>query len=401
MAKLALFAAALVACGPSDITGMSGDGGAVQPGDAASAPGTGFALTSQGNGLTYSVSITIGGQQFQVITDTGSTTLGVAGASCTGCGVSPEYTPGASAVDQHTTSQAVYGDMSGWTAENYADTVALTGDTMPVTMKFGVMTSEMGFFQPGETDVGILGFAGSAAALTGTDDYVQKRAPGQFAFQLCPNNGTLWLGEPDASHQTAPPQFTPLAPMDANQPFYEIDVMSAQVGSTSIQLSGNVVADTGTSIMVLSSQTANDVISAIKAGGYSTIFGAQTLSASSTSLDCLDPGSHTRAEIDATLPAFSVTLPKTGGGSFTVTIPPSLSYLMPVQGMYCFGVVTVTGLPNIFGDAFLRAFVTTFDVANKQLGLAPEAGCVLPAIVRPDHRVQHEPWRIRGRPATE
>jgi len=397
MGRLALLLAALAACGPSDITGTSDDGGTH---DAAKPAATGFPLTSQEGGLTYSVAITVGGQQFQVITDTGSTTLGIAGSTCTGCGVSPEYTPSATAVDQHTTSKATYGDMSGWTAENYADSVAITGDPTSVTMNFGVMTSEMGFFQQGETDQGILGFAGAAAALPGTEAYVDKRAPGQFAFQLCPDDGTLWLGAADATHETAAAQYTPLAAMTSTQPFYVIDVTSASIGSTSVGLSGNVVADTGTSIMVLSSSVANNIVSAIKANGFSTIFGSQQLSTSATQLDCLDPGMHTRAEIDAALPSFAITLPKSGGGSFTVTMPASMSYLMPLEGMYCFGVTTVSGLPNIFGDAFLRAFVTTFDVANKQLGLAPEAGCVLPAIARPDHPVQHKPWRIRGRPAT-
>ena len=394
MARLALLLAVLAACGPSDISGTSGDGGAPGP------VGSGFPLTSQGGGVTYSVGITIGAQQFQVLTDTGSTTLGIAGASCTGCGVSPGYTPSATAVDQHTMSQAVYGDMSGWTAENYADTVAITGDTTSVTMSFGVMTSEMGFFQQGETDQGILGFAGSAAALTGTDAYVDKRAPGQFAFQLCPDGGTLWIGEPDPTHESAPAQYTPLAAMNSSQPFYVIDVTSASIGSTSVGLSGSVVADTGTSIMVLSASVASSIVTAIEAGGFSTIFGSQQLSTSAASLDCLDPGMHTRAEIDAALPPFSVTLPKAGGGSFTVTAPASQSYLMPLAGMYCFGVSTVSGLPNIFGDAFLHAFVTTFDVANKQLGLAPEVGCTLPAIARPDQPVRHRPWRVRGRPAT-
>jgi hypothetical protein len=265
-----------------------------------------------------------------------------------------------------------------------------------VTMDFAVMSSQTEFFQQGEVDQGILGFGGSGLAITGTDSYVDKRAPSQVSFQFCPSDGMLWLGPPDASHTSAPAQFSP---MDTSEPFYMLDVTSASIGSTSIGLTGAAVMDTGTSIMVLSTTVANNMIAAIKAGGYSTIFGTQMLAASE-SLDCLDPGSHTRAEIDAALPSLSVVLPKAGGGSFTVTIPPSLSYLVPVQGMYCFGVASVTGLPTILGDAFLRAFVTTFDLQNKQIGLAPQAGCALPAIARPDHQVQHKPWRIRGR-ATE
>ncbi len=398
MPRLSIVAVIALGCSGPIEGSQAPDAGGTHPADAVGTS-SGFALTSQEDGLTYTVGLTIGTQQFSVVADTGSTTLGIAGSTCSNCGVTPEYTPGTGALDQHTTSMATYGDSSMWSGENYSDKVAITGDSDPVTMDFAVMSSQTGFFQQGEGDEGILGFAGSGLAIAGTDSYMDKRAPSQFSFQLCPDNGTLWLGAPDSSHESAAAQFSP---MDTSEPFYMVDVTSVSIGSTSIGLSGAAVMDTGTSIMVLSTTVANKMIAAIKAGGFSTIFGTQMLSASA-SLECLDPGAHTRAEIDAALPELSVVLPKSGGGSFTVTVPPSLSYLMPVQGMYCFGVASVSGLPTILGDAFLRAFVTTFDVQNKQIGLAPQAGCALPAIARPDHPVQHKPWRIRGRrvPATE
>src|SRR6185437_16427666 len=129
--------------------------------------------------------------------------------------------------DQHSTSNSMYGDSSAWTAENYADKVALTGDADAVTMRFGAITSQDGFFQPGETDEGILGFGGSALAVDGTDTYTDARAPGQFAFQLCPDGGTVWLGAADSTHESAAPQFSP---MDTSEPYLMIDVSSASVG---------------------------------------------------------------------------------------------------------------------------------------------------------------------------
>ena len=398
MSRLPIVAVIVLGCGGPIDGGEAPDGG-THPADAAETS-SGFALTSEEGGLVYTAGLTVGMQQFSVVVDTGSTTLGIAGSTCSNCGVTPEYTPGTGAVDQHTTSMATYGDDSMWSGENYSDKVAITGDSDAVTMDFAVMSSQTNFFQQGEGDEGILGLAGSGLAITGTDSYIAKREPSQFSFQLCPDDGTLWLGvPPDSSHESAAAQFSP---MDTSEPYYMIDVTSASIGSASIGLTGAAVMDTGTSIMVLSTTVANKMIAAIKAGGYSTIFGTQTLSASA-SLECLDPGAHTRAEIDAALPGLSVVLPKTGGGSFTVTVPPSLSYLMPVEGMYCFGVASVSGLPTILGDAFLRAFITTFDLQNKQIGLAPQAGCTLPLEARPDHPVQHKPWRIRGRhvPATD
>jgi hypothetical protein len=396
MSRLTVLVLALAACSSSiNNTGADAGSGSNHPIDAAQAS-SGYALTAQNFGLAYSVGLTIGTQQFQVITDTGSTSLGIAGTTCASCGVTPEYTPGSTATDQHSTSTSQYGDNSMWTGENYADKVALTGDSDAITMRFGAMTSQSGFFQQGETDQGILGFGGSALAVSGTDAYTDKRAPGQFAFQLCPDNGMLWLGAADSSHESAAPQFSP---MDTSEPYLMIDVSSASVGSASIGLSGAAVMDTGTSIMVMSTAVANKFVSAVNGAGFSTIFG-QAVAASSTDLNCYDPGTHTRAQIDAALPSLSVTLPKAGGGTFTVTSVPSESYMMPIEGMYCFGVATVANIPvTIMGDAFLRGYVTTFDLQNQQIGLAPEVGCTLPSeAIEPDH-VAHRPYRLGHPPA--
>jgi hypothetical protein len=397
MWRLAILVFVLAACN-SSINNSGADAGSgsntTHP-DAAPAS-SGYALTAQNFGLAYSVGITIGGQQFQVITDTGSTSLGIAGSTCSACGVTPEYTPGSTAVDQHSTSNSQYGDSSSWTGENYADKVALTGDSDAVTMRFGSMTTQSGFFQQGETDQGILGFGGSGLAVDGTDAYTDKRAPGQFAFQLCPDSGTVWLGAADSSHESAAPQFSP---MDTSQPYLMIDVSSATVGSTSISLSGPAVMDTGTSIMVLSSTVANKFVTAVNGAGFSTIFGS-SVAASTTQLNCYDPGTHTRAQIDAALPSLSVTLPKAGGGTFMVTSTASESYLMPIEGMYCFGVATVSGIPvTILGDAFLRGYVTTFDLTSQQIGLAPEVGCTLPSEAIPPDGVTKRPYRLGHPPA--
>ncbi|HEY3807736.1 MAG TPA: pepsin-like aspartic protease [Kofleriaceae bacterium] len=397
MSRLTILALALAACNTSSNNGGADGGGSGSNTHPDAAPASsGYALMAQNFGLAYSVGLTVGGQQFQVITDTGSTSLGIASSTCSSCGVAPEYTPGSTAVDQHSTSTSQYGDSSMWTGENYADKVALTGDPDAVTMRFGAMTSQNGFFQQGESDQGILGFGGSGLAVDGTDAYTDKRTPGQFAFQLCPDDGTLWLGEADTSHESAAPQF---APMDTSEPYLMLDVTSASVGSASIGLSGAAVMDTGTSIMVLSTTVANKFVSAVNAAGFSTIFG-QAVAASTTDLNCYDPGTHTRAQIDAALPPLMVTLPKSGGGSFTVMASASETYMMPIEGMYCFGVATVSGIPvTIMGDAFLRGFVTTFDLQNQQIGLASQVGCSLPNEAIPPDHVTHRPYRLGHPPA--
>src|SRR6478752_2829192 len=55
-------------------------------------------LTALGGG--YSAKLSLGGQSFDVIVDTGSTTTAVASATCTNCGVTPAYMS-AGATDLH------------------------------------------------------------------------------------------------------------------------------------------------------------------------------------------------------------------------------------------------------------------------------------------------------------
>jgi len=364
--------------------------------------GTDYALTSV-EGLAYTTNITVGGSQtFDVIFDTGSTSLAIAGASCGDCNVMPAYTPGSSGQDQHTTSQSQYGDMTSWNAENFSDSVAITGDS-PVTMRFASITSQSTnppFFRPGFPDQGIIGFGAPITAVPGTDSYDQQRMTAgrseNFAVQLCANNGSLWFGGADPSHEASAEQATPMVPINNMQPYYAVDIKSAGAGSASIGLSGEAVVDTGTSIMVMSSDATNALISQItSAPGYQQLFGSQTLSGDASSIDCLT-SSATSAQVDAMLPPLTITLADTNNGTFTLSSPATQSYFIPVGGEYCFGVAAVTGLPTILGDAFLRGYVTVFDVEREQVRFATQQGCDSQSVVRTRTTTGHLPWMIQG-----
>jgi cathepsin D len=359
----------------------------------------GYSLTSI-ESISYTANITIGSQPFDVIVDTGSTTLAIAGSTCGNCNVTPEYTPGSGASDQHTTSSAVYGDSSMWMAENFSDKVEITGDTA-VSMRFASITSQSGFFRQGFSNQGILGFAGQTIASPGTDSYIAQRMMAglddNFSFLLCSDSGTLWFGAPDSSAEASAEKRTPMVPITSTQPYYELSVNSIALGSASLGVSGDAVVDTGTSIMVMSSDATNALISAVTSSpGYAAAFGTQTLSGDASNIDCLT-STMTAAQIDAALPQFSITLPDTNNGSFTMTVPATQSYFVPISGQFCFGVASVDGLPTILGDSFLHAFVTEFDIDNKQFAFAPENACGTPSVVR--DRTGHAPWRIRGVPA--
>ncbi len=187
--------AALAACGgsPNGNDGVdagsgsgSGSGSGNTHNDAPGmSSGTAYSLVSVG-GFAYTAQVIVGGTQtFGMDVDTGSTTLGVAGAKCTSCGVTPEYTPGTSATDQKKTAKAVYGS-GQWTGEIYSDTVALMGDTTPVTMKFADISSQTDFFQAGAGQEGIIGMGPADLELAGTDSrYGPSAARKSMAFQLC------------------------------------------------------------------------------------------------------------------------------------------------------------------------------------------------------------------------
>jgi len=157
----------------------------------ATAPPSAITLTGC-QSVDFSAPVTIGAQTFELLVDTGSSTLAVAGASCSsGCsGVTPLYNDGAGATGDDTGAavSSQYGDGSGWTGTVWTNTVQL-GDTPPLSnMAFVVQTQTTGGFygadcngaEPG-VNQGILGMAYEALAVVGssglgrsTDSYADK-----------------------------------------------------------------------------------------------------------------------------------------------------------------------------------------------------------------------------------
>lgn len=89
---------------------------------------------------------------------------------------------------------------------------------------------------------------------------------------------------------------------------------------------------------------------------------------------------QTEADIDAALPTLDLTFPQVGGGSFTLTLPATKSYLMLLvgsTGAYCAAAYdegAETGSGTLGGPS-LRPNITIFDEGNNQLGFAPQSSC--------------------------
>jgi Eukaryotic aspartyl protease len=364
--------AALAACS-SNAEGPQNDG----------PPPAAYALKTLANG--YTVNIAVGSQPFDAILDTGSTTLAVAGSSCYSCtNVSPLYTPGSTAMDLGSATTSQYG-IGDWMGEIYSDTVAVTNDTLaPFEMKLVDISSQMDFFPTEDAPQGIIGFGPAQLALPDTDAYVTDRIgtgdSGIFAVQMCDYNGTLWFGGADKTHEVSDEQYTALAAVSDDQPYYLVDVQSATIGSTSVGLSGAMVPDTGTSVLLFPTDAANAFAAAISANsGFTSTFIGQDFQLVTTASKCLTTP-RTPSEIDAALPKIEITFADLDGKPFTVSLNPTSSYLQPVGGEYCIaiGAIDPSDGFGILGDAFLRSVIAVYDPVGSKIGFAPQQGCVNP-----------------------
>jgi hypothetical protein len=334
--------------------------------------------------------VTIGGQPFMMDLDTGSTTIGVAGSTCTQCtGVTPLYTPGMTATDEHKTASTVYADNSGWSGEIYKDAVGLGQGAPTVPVDVVAMTRQRQFFYQNQYQ-GIFGLGAPENAEPSTGAYFdiasQAGMTAVMAFELCPDGGTMWLGGYDSSKASDAPRYTPLIPVSANQPFYAIDISGMSIGSTVVGTGAATfqqpVVDTGTTYFYLPTNVESAVISAINSStGFKTLFGANAQvqdDPNGTGVGCVTAAGVTGAMVDASLPPMTITMPAVGGGTdISVTVPALRSYMYDAGGgKFCLGIGDGgTQDATTMGDQIMQAFVTIIDIKNQQVGWAPDAGC--------------------------
>ncbi len=336
----------------------------------------------------YTAPITVGGgQEFQLTIDTGSTTMGVASNSCTNCGVTPIYTPGSTAVDQHQTGDSQFGTGS-WTGEIYNDGVG--GGTVTSTkMNFVAIGSQSQFFEPiqcGPTDhgtQGIIGLGQSAVALPHTTGFIDALVandsmPDIFATELCDNGGTLWLGGYDSSATTAAVQYVPYATDQYAQEYYAVVLTSITVNGTTVPIASgqntDTIVDTGTSVFLLGQTAFSALASAIGSDAtFTQVFGGASFFSNQTNNPC-KTSSLSQTELDAMLPSITLNF-----GSVSIPTTPTQSYLFGYGGQWCpaLDAVPAGELPfaSILGAPMLRSNITVFDREQKRVGFAPHTNC--------------------------
>ncbi len=373
-------------CGPP--TEPAPDGGVLSSAGVIAIPLYGCA-----GAYEYTAAVTIGTQVFNLEIDSESTTLAVAGSSCTDCsGLSPLYTPGPTGTDQDETTSSSYADGLGWQGEVYQDQVSVSASLPTVPIDFASITQLSGnFFFQGQTDCqgqptnnpsqGILGLSNAADAVHGTQGFIDQLAAASgistaFATLLCPSGGTLWFGGYDPAATGGPMQYTPMV---ADDGFYMTTLEDMAVGGTSLGLDaatfGPTPIDLGTTDLWLPTAAFDAVETALMANStFSSTFGSGFFQMT----ECYT-SSLTTAELDAALPTLSLTFPDISGGTFTLSVTATESYLVPElmgePGYYCSGLVDAGTSGTTVGISFLRSQVTVWDRGQQIIGFAPAAGC--------------------------
>ena len=378
---------------PVDGTDAAPDASAPESGtfDVPIGPVTTIPLTGCG-GPGYAASVAVGSQTFQLTIDTGSATLAVASSACQGCGVSPVYAPGSSAIDDDTAASDSYLQGS-WQGEVYTDSVELAG-TGPVTMKLAAIQSQNDFFTSSGCALGtvpfapqgIIGFGPRDLAVAGTDAFISKlnqagAARNVFAFEFCALGGQLMIGDvdPAAAALSGPAVYTPMT----SSRYFGVTLNDLQLSGASLGFGptdfGTTVVDTGTSVLALPSAVFMALTSQVeKIPAFRTAFGDETTWMAPTT--CLSSASST-ADLDAQLPHLTLVFPAPGGGTSEVTLKATQSYL-PVTmsngtAYYCSGVIANPNPASgtIIGTSVMRGQLAIFDLDTNEIGFAPQTFC--------------------------
>lgn len=375
--------------------------------------------------VDFSADVSIGGQTFGLLLDTGSTTLAVASSSCAladdgsgarrPCGVTRWYDPAASSTETYLgySASGHYGDGSQWSGTVYRDNVQI-GALQPVSMRFVAITSQTSFFSPFDcrtqgqdsgarsSNQGILGLAYQSLALSNTDGwwplYAVAHVSGAnpiadvFAMEMCLYTGTLWLG--------GYPSFTPSQIKWASiirQQYFNVQLTGSKVGlvgqasfsaTSGIDcVSDDCIVDSGTTLTTVPSALFHQIAPIVAGLANSYAYGAVYDSTDYSTGYCWR-SQYSTSQLNNVLPKMTITLQGSGVGSITLTLNAISSYFLqtPVQQndgsyviFYCPGLSPGSSGDNgvIMGWTAMNQYVTIFDRANSRVGFVTSnsSGC--------------------------
>jgi len=298
-------------------------------------------------------------QKFNVIFDTGSSDLWVAGSKCDdSCGRHAKYTAEESSTYKanNTIFHIEYGSgpVSGYQSVdnmNYGGFVVKNQEFAEVTDASGLGAA----YKLGKFD-GILGMAFPILSVNDVPTAFQNVyeqglvSENLFSFYLGnsrSDKGELLLGGINSDHYTGELAWVDLLAAT----YWEITMSDVQVDGTSFAPSSSMkaIVDTGTSLLTGPSDSVKKIAEAL---------GAKELIAGEYFMRC-----------DATE---NISFVINGN---TYTLAPE-DYLIPdgdicLLGMMGLDIPPTTGPLWILGDIFIRKYYTVFDVANERVGFAP------------------------------
>jgi hypothetical protein len=297
-------------------------------------------------------------QKFNVIFDTGSSDLWVAGSDCdSSCGRHAEYNAAKSStyVANGTAFDIMYGSgpVSGYESAD----VLSTGSLNVKDQIFAQVTDAQGLglaYKIGKFD-GILGLAWPTISVNHVPTVFQNMASqglvdkNLFSFYLGTESGMkgeLLLGGIDDNYYTGDISYVPLT----STTYWEVKLDGLSVDGVTYGAGDKAIVDSGTSILTGPS----DVVSKLAES-----MGAKKINKAEYMVPCNTAG----------LPTFTYTL---NGKDFTLE---SSDYLIPDGDMCLLGMMGLdVPRPNgplwIMGDVFMRKYYTIFDVENQQVGIA-------------------------------
>ncbi|KAI4597169.1 hypothetical protein LQW54_006612 [Pestalotiopsis sp. IQ-011] len=331
--------------------------------------------------VAYYGSVAIGGQDFNVIFDTGSADVWVPGPSCTrlkGCVHSTKYDQGGS--DLGTTTSIQYG--SGATeGENYVDDFTIAGLTATNQTLISVTTAS-GFTQI-DAD-GLAGMAFSTIAQdNGTTFFENLVAQGaveadEFGFYLGRVSGgtqkdsELTLGGRDSAKFTGDFVTVPVS----SQTYWQVDLDGVKVGGTTVANSaGQAAIDTGTTILLAPTAAAAAVFAEIK-GSFGLTLEGQKIYLYPCNTAVTNIPSITFAGVDLAINPLDFKLGSLGLGAdvddltlgdadLAAEIRQRAAALAPEAGGYCiagFSGGDLTGIDDLYivGDTFIKNWYSVF-----------------------------------------
>eukprot|EP00168_Porphyra_purpurea_P001837 TRINITY_DN12179_c0_g1_i1.p1 TRINITY_DN12179_c0_g1~~TRINITY_DN12179_c0_g1_i1.p1 ORF type:complete len:382 (-),score=52.03 TRINITY_DN12179_c0_g1_i1:337-1482(-) len=298
-------------------------------------------------------------QKFNVIFDTGSSDLWVAGSGCDdSCGRHAKYDSSASSTYQAngTEFKIMYGSgpVSGYQSVDNLD----MGGLIVKSQEFAEVTDAEGLgaaYKLGKFD-GILGMAFWSLlsvndVTTPFDNLVAQGLvdTAQFAFYLGDSRsdrGELVLGGTDPAHYTGDITWVNLL----SPTYWEITLNGMSVDGTSYTSGTKAIVDSGTSILTAPSSVVASI--AAQVGAKEIIEGEYMVACNYD-----------------TLPDFVFTI---DGNDYTLT---AYDYLLPDGDLCLLGMIGLdmpppTGPLWILGDIFMRKYYTVFDTANERVGFA-------------------------------